>query len=134
MTMPLFSAVAGIAGALTLAAGSPAAAANPPVSVVSCGYNSLGGSAALSIPESPPVQTSNLRISFTNQAPLAATDVVFAVGYDGRMQLVEDAGTFSHGAQITHDFTPSENLRYNGSAACSVQSVTFSDGSTWHSS
>jgi len=134
MTMPLFSAVAGMTGALTLAAGSPAAAAPPPVSVVSCDYGSMQGSGGLVIPETAPFQTSNLRITFENQAPLAATDVVFAVGYDGRTQIVEDAGTFSRGTQITQDFMPSANLRYNGSAVCSVQSVTFSDGSTWHSS
>jgi hypothetical protein len=134
MTMPLLSTFAGVTGALMLAAGAPAAAANPPVTVASCDYNSFGGNAALSISETEPVRTSSLRISFANQAPIAATNVVFAVGYDGRSQLVEDAGTFSHGAQITHDFVPSENLRYNGAATCSVQSVTFSDGSTWRSS
>ncbi|HWT04680.1 MAG TPA: hypothetical protein VN224_02895 [Xanthomonadales bacterium] len=134
MTMPLFSTVAGMAGALTLAAGSPAAAAVPPVSVVSCDYSSLQGSGGLLIPATAPFQTSNVRITFVNQAPLAATDVVFAVGYDGRTQIVEDKGTFSPGTQITQDVMPSANLRYNGSATCSVQAVTFSDGSTWHAS
>jgi hypothetical protein len=134
MTMPLLSTIAGVTGALTLAAASPAAAAVPPVSVVSCDYGSLQGTGGMLVPATAPFQTSNLRISFKNQAPIAATDVVFAVGYDGRTQIVEDAGTFSQGTQITQDFMPLANLHYNGSAACSVQSVTFSDGSTWHSS
>jgi hypothetical protein len=134
MTIPLISTIAGMTGALTLAAGSPAAAAVPPVSVVSCDYSSAQGSGGMLIPATAPFQTSNLRITFVNQAPLSARDVVFAVGYDGRTQTVEDAGTFSQGTQITQDFIPASNLRYNGSATCSVQSATFSDGSTWHSS
>ena len=129
--MPLISTLAGVAGALTLAAGSPASAATPPVSVVSCDYSSLQGSGGMLIPETAPFQTSNLRISFVNDAPLAATNVRFVVGYDGRTQIVEDTGTFSTGTPITQDFIPAANLRYNGSATCSVQSVTFSDGSTW---
>jgi hypothetical protein len=133
MTTPILSTIAGLTGALTLAAGSPAAAAAPPVSIVACDYSSFQGSGSL-FPETAPFQTSNLQIAFVNQAPLAATDVQFAVGYDGRTQNVEDAGTFSHGTQITQNFMPSANLRYNGTATCSVQSVTFSDGSTWRSS
>jgi hypothetical protein len=131
MTVPLFSAIAGAAGALTLAAGSPAAAAVPPVSVVSCDYSSLQGTGGMLIPATAPFRTSNLRITFVNNAALAATDVRFAVGYDGRTQIVEDAGTFSSGTPITQEFVPSANLWYNGPAACSVQSVKFSDGSTW---
>ena len=129
MTLPLFT----IAGAVALAAGAPVAPAAPPVSVVSCDYSSLEGSGGLLIPASAPFRTSSLRISFVNQAALAATNVRFAVGYDGRTQIVEDAGTFSRGTQITQDFIPASKLRYNGSATCSVQSVTFSDGSTWQS-
>jgi hypothetical protein len=134
MTTPLFSTIAGMAGALTLAAASPAAAAVPPVSVVSCDYSSFQGSGGLLIPATAPFQMSNLRITFENQAPLVATDVVFAVNYDGRTQVVEDAGTFSSGTPVTQEFIPNANLRYNGPAMCSVQSVTFSDGSSWHSS
>jgi hypothetical protein len=130
MTVPLFST---IAGALTIAAGSPATAAVPPVSVVSCDYSSLQGTGGMLIPATAPFRTSNLRITFVNRAALTATDVRFTAGYDGRTQVVDDAGTFSSGTPITQDFAPAANLWYNGPAACSVQSVTFSDGSTWQS-
>jgi hypothetical protein len=69
-------------------------------------------------------------LTFENRAPLVATDVRFAVSYGSRSQIVDYAGTFSSGTPITEDFTPA-NAEYDGSAACSVQSVTFSDGSTW---
>jgi hypothetical protein len=134
MTLPLISTLAAVGGALTLAASSPAAAAASPVSVVSCDYSSMQGSGGNLIPATAPFQTSNLRVTFVNGAPLAATHVRFAVGYDGRTQIIEDTGTFSSGTPVTQDFIPSANLRYNGSATCSVQSVTFSDGSTWSAS
>ena len=129
--MLLLSTVAGLAGALTLAAGVPTAAAVPPVNVISCDYSSLHGSGSMLIPETAPFQTSNVRITFENRAPLVATDVRFAVDYGSRTQIVDYAGTFSSGTPITEDFTPSAIPGYDGSAACSVQSVTFSDGSTW---
>jgi hypothetical protein len=131
MTLRLISTLAAAGGALTLAASSPAAAAVPPVSVVSCDYSSMQGSGGNLIPATAPFQTSNVRVTFVNNAALAATDVRFAVGYDGRTQIIEDRGTFSSGTPITQNFIPSANLRYNGSATCSVQSVTYSDGSTW---
>jgi hypothetical protein len=129
--MPILSTIAGFAGALTLAAGSPAMAAAPPVSVVSCDYTSLQGDGVLFVPETAPIVTSNVLLTFVNNAPLTATDVHFAVRYDNSTQIVDETGTFSSGTPITRDFTPSTDLYYNGSAACSVQSVTFSDGSTW---
>lgn len=129
--MHILSTIAGVAGALTLAAGSPAMAAAPPVSVVSCDITSLQGDGILFVPETPPISTSSLRITFVNNGPLTATDVHFAVRYDNSTQIVDESGTFSSGTAIVRDFTPSTDLYYNGSAACSVQSVTFSDGSTW---
>jgi hypothetical protein len=130
--MSIITTVAGITGALTLAAaGSPVMAATAPVNVVSCDYSSLPRDGSMLIPQTAPIQYSALRITFVNQTPLTATDVRFAVRYGDRTQIVEDTGTFSTGTSITQDFTPSDYLPYNGPAACSVQSVTFGDGSTW---
>jgi hypothetical protein len=129
--MPILSTLAGVAGALTLAAGSPATAAPPPVSVVSCDISTLQGDGVLFVPTMAPIVTSTLRLTFVNDAPLAATDVHFAVRYDNSTQIVDESGTFSSGTPITREFSPSTDLYYNGPAACSVQSVTFSDGSTW---
>jgi hypothetical protein len=119
---------AGVTGALTLAAGSPAAAAVSPISVSSCDYVTYD---MPSIPATPLLRHANLRITFTNEAPLTATDVRFAVRYRASTEVVEENGKFSSGTPITHDFQPSASPWYHGSAECSVQSVTFSDGSTW---
>ena len=133
--MPILttSLAAGLAGILTLGA-SPIAAPDAPVTVVSCDYTSQWlPSSATGIPETASFQGGNLRISFVNQAPLTATSVRFAVRYGGRTQIVDDAGTFSTGTPIVQDFTPlaSANAFGSESAQCAVESVTFSDGSTW---
>jgi hypothetical protein len=128
--------LAGLAGALTLAS-APLVSAVPPVSVVSCDYsNQQFAAAATGFGEaSAPIQTSNLRISFVNQAPLEATDVRFAVSYGGVTQLIDDNGRFATGTPITHDFQPVAAGAFESSAAqCAVQSVTFADGSTWQPS
>jgi hypothetical protein len=122
--------ITGLAGALL--ASSPITSATPPVSVVACDYSTVDSTGGLIFPGTAPYQTSNLRISFVNQAPVTATNVRFIVRYADRTQVIEDAGTFSSGTPITQDFTPATNAPYGGSSAqCSVESVTFSDGSTW---
>ncbi len=133
--MPILatSLAAGLAGVLSLAA-SPIAAADAPVTVVSCDYSGQYlPASATGIPESASFQGSALRITFVNQAPLTATNVRFAVRYAGRTQIIDDAGTFSTGAQIVQDFTAASGANAYGSdsAQCAVESVTFSDGSTW---
>jgi hypothetical protein len=127
------SLAAGLAGVLSLGA-SPITTANAPVTVVSCDYSSQYlPASATGIPETASFQGSSLRIAFVNQAPLTATNVRFAVRYAGRTQIVDDAGTFSTGAQIVQDFTAAAGANAYGSdtAECAVEAVTFSDGSTW---
>lgn len=66
-----------------------------------------------------------------NQSPLEATDVRFAVNYDGITQIIDDNGRFATRAPIVHDFQPVATSAYAAAgAACSVESVTFADGST----
>jgi hypothetical protein len=128
--MPLPSAVAGLAGALTLAAGSPFEASTAPVSVISCDYD-VQNVAALTNPETPAARAGALRISFVNQAPQTATSVRFMVRYADGTQVIDDAGTFSTGTPVTQTFAPNTTSPYGGSAECAVASVTFADGSTW---
>jgi hypothetical protein len=133
--MPILSTslAAGLAGILSLGA-SPVPAVDAPVTVVSCDYSGQWlPSSATGIPESGSFQGGNLRISFVNQAPLTATNVRFAVRFAGRTQIVDDAGTFSSGTPIVQDFAaPAGAAAYGSDAAqCAVESVTFSDGSTW---
>jgi hypothetical protein len=141
--MPLFTAplLTGIAGALTIASATPVAAAGPvgvyttlPVAVAACEQSSLNVNPAL---EGPAVafQLDNLRISFVNRAALKATDVRFAVSTASGTQTIEDVGSFAPGARITHNFAPAQTgLNFSDPAKCAVQSVTFSDGSTWQPS
>ena len=133
--MPVLTAslATGLAGILTLGA-SPIAAGSAPVTVVSCDYSSQWlPSSATGIPESASFQNSSLRISFVNQAPITATNVRFAVRYAGRTQIVEDAGSFATGTPIVQDFSAVATSGAYGAdgAECAVESVTFSDGSTW---
>ncbi|HEV3086921.1 MAG TPA: hypothetical protein VGX96_06810 [Candidatus Elarobacter sp.] len=128
--MFLSSMLAAAAGTLALATGAPNLPAGP-VNVTSCNVITANADGGAVIPASAPYQYGDLRISFVNQAPLAATDVLFAVRYNGQTQIVEDVGTFSTGATVTRDFLPPSFLRYNGAAQCSVEAVLFSDGSSW---
>jgi len=141
--MPLFTAplLTGIASALTIASTGPAAPAGSvgvyttlPVAVAACEQSSISLNPAL---EGPAIalQLDNLRISFVNRAALKATDVRFAVSTPGGTQTIEDVGSFAPGAQITHNFALARTgLNFSDPAKCAVQSVTYSDGSTWQPS
>ena len=138
--MPLFTApfLTGIAGAITIASASPVAAAQPvgvlttlPISVNACEQSSISINPLLEGPSSP-LQLDNLRISFVNRSAVPATDVKFAVSTPNGTQTIDDAGTFGAGARITHNFSPAnDGLNFSDPAKCAVQSVTFSDGTTW---
>jgi len=141
--MPLFTAplLTGIAGALTIASATPATPGSSvgvyttlPVAVAACEQSSISLNPSL---EGPAValQLDNLRISFVNRAALKATDVRFAVSTPNGTQTIEDVGSFAPGAQITHNFAPAQTgLNFSDPAKCAVQSVTFSNGSTWQPS
>ncbi len=132
--MPILttSLATGLAGILTLGA-SPVSAVSAPVTVVACDYSGQWlPASATGIPETASFQNGTLRISFVNQAPQTATNVRFAVRYAGRTQIIDDAGTFSTGTPIVQDFSSPANAgAYGDGAQCAVESVTFSDGSTW---
>lgn len=119
--------IAAATGALTLLA-SPAATAAAPVDITSCDVSSTPYQV---IPETARFWSSNLRVTFVNQAPLPATDVRIAASYRGQTQLLDRTGTFSAGTPITENLSPSPEPQYDGTASCSVQFVKFSDGSTW---
>jgi hypothetical protein len=137
--MPLFTApLSGIAAAITIAAASPAAPTvglyqNAPVSVVSCEQSNYDLNLLLEGPSSP-IHYGNLSISFVNRAALKATGVRFAVSTPSGTETIDDAGTFSTGTRISHEFAPVNGDSFAGATNCAVQSVTFSDGTTWQRS
>lgn len=125
--MFLSTGITAAAGALAIFLPSAAPTATP-VNITSCNISSTPSQV---IPETARFWSSNLGITFVNQAPLTVTDVRFAVTYKGQTQVLDDAGTFSTGTPITQNLSPSPEPQYDGAATCSVQSVTFSDGSAW---
>jgi hypothetical protein len=131
----VLKALAGVAGALGLAA-APVAAAVPPVTVVSCDYSSqLLTSSETGLQRIPPFEVSDLRISFVNHSSVEATNVRFAITYDGVRQIVDDRGHFAPATPITWNVQPLPTGTFrNDAARCVVESVTFSDGSAWRPS
>lgn len=102
-----------------------------PVRVASCSVTPA--SPALSLPfgttEAP--QVAQTAISFVNQAQGAIAAVTFNVS-DGRTtSQIVDKGTFSSGVAIDHSFITPEFGNDLSDLSCSVQSVAFTDGSTW---
>jgi hypothetical protein len=57
--------------------------------------------------------------------------VRFVVGSGHRRQTVEDVGTFSPSVRIVHEFDPTPDALPDGPQQCSVERVTFADGSHW---
>jgi hypothetical protein len=131
----VLKALAGVAGALGLAA-APVAAAVPPVTVVSCDYTSQQlSSSQTGILWTPSFEVSDLRISFVNHSSLEATDVRFAITYGGVRQIVDDRGHFAPAMPITWNVQPLPTGPFrNDAARCAVESITFSDGSNWRPS
>jgi hypothetical protein len=74
-------------------------------------------------------QTTTLTIRFANTAPKIASMVRFAVTDDlGNTYEIKDAGMFAPGVAINHVF---ESPVGASTAKCSVEAVTYQDGSTW---
>jgi hypothetical protein len=99
-----------------------------PVTIRACEGSTIPAFAAPSEVIVPTGEIANVRISFVNQSPAAATKVLFTVRSGGQTDSIVDSGIFSKGVTITHDFGPA----FGGDGAqCSVDAVTFADGSIW---
>jgi hypothetical protein len=138
--LPLAPLLTGITGAITIASASPSAPTavgiftTLPISVAVCEQTSLSVPALTEGP-SAALQLDNLRISFVNRAALPVTDVRFAVTTPNGTQTIDDVGSFAGGARITHNFAPAVGgANFSDPASCAVQSVTFSNGTTWQPS
>jgi len=99
--------------------------ATSPIQVASCSVaqtqTQAGFPGGLSLPAN-----SSLAISFVNQDQKTINSVTFNVNGTP----IVDAGTFSTGARISHNFAAPE-LIGSSDLTCNVQSVAFADGSTW---
>jgi hypothetical protein len=74
------------------------------------------------VPSAPAV--SQLHVRFSNAGNQPIKRVVFTLN-DGSH--VVDAGTFTSGVTIDHDF----DIAGDEASSCSVSSVTYADGSQW---
>jgi len=72
---------------------------------------------------------SELEISFMNTDAKTIASVTFAVQDGGKTTNIVDAGTFSPGAKISHEFGWWSYVA--DEVDCSVVSVRYADGSTW---
>jgi hypothetical protein len=70
-------------------------------------------------------------VSFTNQASVPVTNVVFDVESNGRIiHRIKDVGSYAYDQTIKHSFSyPDTQVNENPQLA--VESVTFADGTTW---
>jgi hypothetical protein len=118
--------VAAVSGLSSL---NTAYAMQAPVKVAACdlftGYSTISNEGSMqNVP-----QSTTLTIRFANTAPKIASMVMFAVSDDlGNTYEIKDAGTFSPGVAINHVF---ESPVGASAAKCSVEAVTYRDGSTW---
>jgi hypothetical protein len=130
----LITRAAAAASALILSSALAASAADAPAPTV-----------ALTPPSGSPVRLNSvwihkargqgiepgiIAVSFTNLAPATATNVSFNVlGFGKRvMDTISDAGTFTTGAVVQHEFPANE---IDGQQTLEVEEVDFADGSVW---
>jgi hypothetical protein len=99
----------------------------PPVALVAWGVTEpIGGTETLSL--DPGYGPGTLHIAFVNRAQLAVTAVEFVAREGNHVQTIDDRGEFAPGVEIKQNFDPS----IVAPTSLEVESVTFSDGSTWH--
>ena len=90
------------------------------VTIVSCVVNSNGGN-----------MTNGINVVYYNTHDSPATEVDFAVNYNGQKYILIDKGSFARGAQINHNLTNSlTGQAWNGPTPkrCAVQRVYLANG------
>jgi len=75
-----------------------------------------------------------LGVQYSNDAPVAATEVEFGlVSRDWLVAVVRDVGSFARGATIDHEFSLDPQIFPIGTALpyCAVLYVKYADGTVW---
>jgi hypothetical protein len=99
----------------------------PPLRIAACDYIAppiLGN-------QGMPPQEDSLRIAFVNTAPLVATHVRIVVRYGRETQTVDARGRFSEGALIVRHVAPDVEQTPSAPASCTLEAITYADGSRW---
>jgi hypothetical protein len=121
---------AGIAGMILIACGAmfarSFALSSQPIQIEACRIHNNHSAVA---------PFGAVSLTFTNQGPIAASEVRFQIEYAGQAADVTDSGTFAPNVVIRHSFEAFRNLSYRGATpqACAVTGVTLADGTTWQS-
>ncbi|MHB8178700.1 MAG: hypothetical protein ACYDA5_08845 [Vulcanimicrobiaceae bacterium] len=128
-----------VPGVTPLAAPAPAAASAsalpaahtgpPPVQIYSCTLQMIGNLLV--------GQTGQLQIQFTNESNVVADVVRFKIDWgNGKVAYIRDAGTFSPGITIKHNFrhtvgTLVSPIFSHPHISCGIAAVNFTDGTSW---
>lgn len=73
-----------------------------------------------------------LAMQYQNQAPSAATAIVFGVVSGGKLVgVTEDDGSFSRGALINHEFKLGQEIPSGEQTRCVVLRVRYANGRAW---
>ena len=90
------------------------------ITIQSCVVNQNGGGV-----------TNGINVVYTNTHDVPANEVDFLIGYRGHRYVLVDTGTFSHGAQISHDLK-NELVGFGWTGPtpnrCTVKRVVLSNG------
>ena len=70
-------------------------------------------------------------ISFVNEGPKPVASISFDVTDGQRTSRIVDTGTFSSGVAINHQLDAPGFPNANSSVRCTLESVSFADGTAW---
>jgi hypothetical protein len=112
-------------------------AASAPVAINACGpmINNNNTQTLFGVPVAQ--SSSGIKIQFTNESAKTANLINFSVDSNGDSFVIRDVGTFSPGVEITHRYSNGAGQAYvlpqfiSPKIDCHVQSVSFTDGTTW---
>ncbi|HEX5275334.1 MAG TPA: hypothetical protein VFW34_08660 [Candidatus Rubrimentiphilum sp.] len=129
-----------LAACLFLALSAGPAAANPagPIRIDSCDVKKVHSQMGLGDLFVKGKGYNFFNVTFTNTGSETVKHIVFQIEFDKSRYLVGDEGSFAPGQQVTHrlrdhgsDVHAFAREGGNGATACSVQAVTFSNGTSW---
>jgi hypothetical protein len=125
--MNIKTAAATLAGAI-LIAGSPvlASAATYQASPIRLDSVNIAPSAGI---HNNFAYTGLVNVAFTNESPVAITQVVFDIEAGGKViDRISDTGSYAQGVTVKHSFP---DIQTNLDQQLAVESVSFADGTSW---
>jgi len=109
----------------------------PPVAINACGPILVDNSTQTLFGIPVTSTSGGIQIQFTNESSKTANLINFTVDSNGESFVIRDVGTFSPNIEITHKYSNGAGQAFVLPAlvapkiSCHVQSVGFTDGTTW---